>query len=121
MPRCVNGISSHVLDFDDTHAETGIHPAAPIAPAILALAEQRPVAGRDLIAALVVGVETECRIGKAVSPSHYEIGWHITGTTGVFGSAAAAGSCSASTSSRWPGRSASPRPSRSDCRRCSAP
>jgi 2-methylcitrate dehydratase PrpD len=87
----VNGISSHVLDFDDTHAETGIHPAAPIAPAILALAEQRPVTGRDLIAALVIGVETECRIGKAVSPSHYEIGWHITGTTGVFGSAAANG------------------------------
>jgi 2-methylcitrate dehydratase PrpD len=83
----VNGISSHVLDFDDTHAET----AAPIAPAILALAEQRPVTGRDLIAALVIGVETECRIGKAVSPSHYEIGWHITGTTGVFGSAAANG------------------------------
>jgi 2-methylcitrate dehydratase PrpD len=87
----VNGISSHVLDFDDTHAETGIHPAAPIAPAILALAEQQPVAGPDLIAALVVGVETECRIGKAVSPSHYEIGWHITGTAGVFGSAAANG------------------------------
>ncbi len=87
----LNGISSHVLDFDDTHAQTAIHPAAPIAPAILALAEQRPVGGRDLIAALVAGVETECRIGIAVSPSHYEIGWHITGTAGAFGSAAAAG------------------------------
>jgi 2-methylcitrate dehydratase PrpD len=87
----LNGISSHVLDFDDTHAQTAIHPAAPIAPAILALAEQRPVGGRDLIGALVAGVETECRIGIAVSPSHYEIGWHITGTAGAFGSAAAAG------------------------------
>jgi 2-methylcitrate dehydratase PrpD len=87
----VNGISSHVLDFDDTHAETGIHPAAPIIPAILALAEHRPLSGRDFIAAMVVGVETECRIGKAVSPSHYEIGWHITGTAGVFGSTAAVG------------------------------
>src|SRR5215471_10887596 len=87
----LNGISSHVLDFDDTHAPTAIHPAAPIAPAILALAEQRPVGGRELIGALVAGVETECRIGIAVSPSHYEIGWHITGTAGAFGSAAAAG------------------------------
>jgi hypothetical protein len=25
----INGISSHVLDFDDTHAETGIHPGSP--------------------------------------------------------------------------------------------
>jgi len=87
----LNGISSHVLDFDDTHAHTTVHPAAPVAPAILALAEYRPVSGRDFIAALVVGVETECRIGNAVVPAHYDRGWHITGTAGVFGSAAAAG------------------------------
>jgi 2-methylcitrate dehydratase PrpD len=87
----LNGISSHVFDFDDTHAHTAIHPAAPVAPAILALAEHRPISGRDFISALVVGIETECRIGKAVTPSHYEAGWHITGTAGVFGGAAAAG------------------------------
>jgi 2-methylcitrate dehydratase PrpD len=87
----LNGISSHVLDFDDTHAQTTIHPAAPVAPAILALAEYQQVSGRDFIEALVVGVETECRIGKAVVPAHYDSGWHITGTAGVFGSAAAAG------------------------------
>jgi len=87
----LNGISSHVLDFDDTHAQTTIHPAAPVAPAILAMAEYRPVSGRDFIEALVIGVETECRIGKAVVPAHYDHGWHITGTAGVFGSAAAAG------------------------------
>jgi len=87
----LNGISSHVFDFDDTHAETAIHPAAPVAPAILALAEHQPISGRDFINALVVGIETECRIGKAVTPSHYEAGWHITGTAGAFGSAAAAG------------------------------
>jgi 2-methylcitrate dehydratase PrpD len=87
----LNGISSHVLDFDDTHIETAIHPAAPVAPAILALAEHRSVSGRDLMAALVVGIETEFRIGLAVTPAHYRAGWHITGTTGAFGSAAAAG------------------------------
>jgi len=92
----LNGISSHVLDFDDTHAQTTIHPAAPVAPAILALAEYQQVSGRDFIEALVVGVEAECRIGKAVVPAHYDSGWHITGTAGVFGSAAAAGkNCSA--------------------------
>jgi len=87
----LNGISSHVLDFDDTHAQTTIHPAAPVAPAILALAEFRPVSGENFIEALVIGVETECRIGKAVVPAHYDRGWHITGTVGVFGGAAAAG------------------------------
>ena len=87
----LNGISSHVLDFDDTHIETAIHPAAPVAPAILALAEHRPVGGRDFMAALVIGIETEFRIGVAVTPAHYKAGWHITGTAGVFGSAAAAG------------------------------
>src|ERR1700686_3062844 len=87
----LNGISSHVLDFDDTHIETAIHPAAPVAPAILALAEHRPVSGRDFMAALVIGIETEFRIGMAVTPAHYKVGWHITGTVGVFGSAAATG------------------------------
>ena len=87
----LNGISSHVLDFDDTHIETAIHPAAPVAPAILALAERRGASGRDFMAALVIGIEIELRIGMAVTPAHYKTGWHITGTAGVFGSAAAAG------------------------------
>lgn len=85
----VNGISSHVLDYDDTHLKTIIHPAGPVASAILAVAEHRPVSGDDLLTALIVGVEVECRIGNAVYPDHYDRGWHITGTTGVFGAAAA--------------------------------
>jgi 2-methylcitrate dehydratase PrpD len=89
----INGISSHVLDFDDTHLRTVIHPAGPVAPAILALAEyhQPPLSGQAFIDALIVGVEVECRIGNAVYPAHYDRGWHITGTTGVFGAAAACG------------------------------
>ena len=87
----MNGISSHVLDFDDTHLKTVIHPAGPVASAILALAETRPVSGRDFLHALVLGAEVECRIGTAVYPAHYDRGWHITGTTGVFGAAAASG------------------------------
>ena len=87
----MNGITSHTFDFDDTHLKTVIHPAGPVASAILALAEHRPVDGPAFLHAFVLGVEVECRIGNAVYPSHYDVGWHITGTTGVFGAAAAAG------------------------------
>jgi 2-methylcitrate dehydratase PrpD len=87
----VNAASSNVLDFDDTHIPTVIHPTAPVAPALLALASLRPVSGADLLTAFVIGVEIECRLGNAVSPSHYRRGWHITATCGVFGAAAAAG------------------------------
>ena len=87
----INGVSSHIFDFDDTHLKTIIHPAGPVASAILALSEMQPVSGKDFLNALVLGVETECRIGNAVYPNHYDVGWHITGTAGVFGSAAAVG------------------------------
>lgn len=86
-----NGISSHVFDFDDTHLKTVIHPAGPVASAILALGEYRPVSGDEFIHALALGVEVACRMGNAVYPDHYDVGWHITGTTGSFGAAAAAG------------------------------
>ena len=87
-----NGISSHVFDFDDTHLKTVIHPAGPVASALLALAEYKaPIDGQTFIHALALGVEAECRIGNAVYPNHYDIGWHITGTAGVFGAAVAAG------------------------------
>ncbi len=85
----VNAISANLLDFDDTHMDTIIHPAAPVAAPVLALAEARGSSGRDVIKAFVLGVEIECRIGNAVSPGHYARGWHITSTCGVFGAAAA--------------------------------
>ncbi len=87
----INGIGSHVLDFDDTHLRTIIHPAGPVVSAILALSEHQEVTGRDFLHAIVLGIEAECRIGNAVYPAHYDLGWHITGTTGVFGAAAASG------------------------------
>lgn len=87
----MNGITSHVLDYDDTHLKTIIHPAGPVASALLALAETRQMSGEDFLTALIVGVEVECRIGNSVYPHHYDRGWHITGTAGVFGAAAAVG------------------------------
>jgi len=85
----VNAISANLLDFDDTHLETIIHPAAPVAATVLALAQARGFSGRDVLTAFILGVEVECRVGNAVSPGHYARGWHITSTCGVFGSAAA--------------------------------
>jgi 2-methylcitrate dehydratase PrpD len=85
----LNAVSVNVLDFDDTHQPTIIHPAAPVAPALLAWAERAPVAGADLLHALVLGIEVECRLGNAVTPYHYAHGWHITSTCGVVGAAAA--------------------------------
>ena len=87
----MNGITSHTFDFDDTHLKTVIHPSGPVASAILALAERKPVSGADFLHAFILGVEVECRIGNSVYPAHYDVGWHITGTAGVFGAAAAAG------------------------------
>jgi 2-methylcitrate dehydratase PrpD len=87
----LNGMSSHVFDFDDTHLRTIIHPSGPVASALFPLAEYRTVSGAELLHAFILGVEVECRIGNAVYPEHYDAGWHITGTAGVFGAAAAAG------------------------------
>jgi 2-methylcitrate dehydratase PrpD len=85
----VNAISANLLDFDDTHLDTIIHPAAPVAAPVLALAQARGFTGREVLTAFILGVEVECRIGNAVSPGHYARGWHITSTCGVFGAAAA--------------------------------
>ena len=85
----VNGITSHTFDFDDTHLKTVIHPAGPVASALLALAETSNASGRTLVDALVLGVDVECRIGNCMYPEHYHRGWHITGSTGTLGAAAA--------------------------------
>jgi 2-methylcitrate dehydratase PrpD len=84
----VNGITSHTFDFDDTHLKTIIHPAGPVASAVLALAEQRGASGRQMLDALVLGIDVSCRIGNAMYPDHYDRGWHITGSTGMLGAAA---------------------------------
>ena len=91
LAALMNGITSHTFDFDDTHLKTVIHPSGPVASAILALSEHKHWNGKDFLHAFILGVEAECRIGNSVYPQHYDVGWHITGTAGVFGAAAAAG------------------------------
>ena len=89
LAALIDGIASHVLDFDDTHPDVLVHPSGPVAAALLPLAELRASSGAELINAFAAGVEAECRVARAVMPSHYEVGWHITGTAGVIGAAAA--------------------------------
>lgn len=92
LAALINGIASHIDDYDDTHLETIIHPTGVVASALLAVAEwQGPVTGQDFITALVAGVEAECKLGLSVYPQHYDVGWHITSTTGSIGAAVAVG------------------------------
>lgn len=87
----LNGYFAHLQDYDDTHLPTILHPSAPTWPAVLAAAELTGARGRDVLAAFVLGAETACRVAMSTHPWHYDRGWHITGTAGVFGAAAGAG------------------------------
>ena len=91
----LNAACANVDDFCDTHTPTVIHPTAPVAAGLLAYAELRQTSGPDLLLALILGNEVQARIGLAISPSHYERGWHITSTCGVFGAAAGSGKLAA--------------------------
>src|SRR5580700_7926059 len=85
----VNGAIGHALDYDDVNLAMPGHPSVAILPGLLALAEARQSSGREVIAAFVAGYETACRIGLALRPGHYNLGFHATGTVGSFGAAAA--------------------------------
>ena len=87
----VNGVSADVLSFSDTHPATLMHPGGVVGCAALALAERGKVSGRDFLHALIIGYDVGCLIGLSIYPWHYNRGWHITGTAGIFGSAAASG------------------------------
>ncbi len=85
----VNGVSTDVLSFSDTHPETLIHPTGVLGPALAAMAEQFQMSGKQLLHALILGFEVASRVSLAVYPWHYDRGWHITGTAGAFGTGAA--------------------------------
>ncbi len=86
----LNAISANVLEYDDTHLPTVMHPAAPIAPALFALADRQLVSGTQLLHAFILGVEAGCRVGNALMPNHYRRGYHITASCGIFSAAAGA-------------------------------
>ncbi|KMK64854.1 MmgE/PrpD family protein [Puniceibacterium sp. IMCC21224] len=87
----LNGLSSHIHDFDDTTPSNYIHPTSPVASALFAWAAATPVSGRDFLHAFALGFDTVTRIGDATYPNHYKAGWHSTSSIGVFGAAVAIG------------------------------
>ena len=86
----IDAAAATAHDYDDTHLPTVIHATPPVAAAVLSIARSEKVSGAELLHAFVLGIETTCRMGNAVTPGHYERGWHITSTCGVFGATAAA-------------------------------
>ena len=86
----IDAAAATAHDYDDTHLPTVIHATPPVAAVVLSIARKQKVSGAELLHAFVLGVETSCRMGNAVMPGHYERGWHITSTCGVFGATAAA-------------------------------
>ena len=87
----LNGAFGHSLDFDDTHADSSLHPSAPVVPAAFAVGEMVGASGRDVLTAIVAGYEVCCRLGNALDhTSHYARGFHPTATAGTYGAAAAA-------------------------------
>ena len=85
----VNGAASHALDYDDVNIRMSGHPTVAVLPAALALGQRMRASGRDLLGALAAGYETVCLVGAMVAPGHYARGFHVTGTVGTFGAAAA--------------------------------
>lgn len=89
LAALANGASSHMVEMDDLHRESILHPATAIIPAVLALAERQKASGADLLLAIAVGYEAAIRIAVGAGPSHYRF-WHTTATCGTFGAAAGA-------------------------------
>ena len=87
----INAMAVHVEDYDDTHLPTVVHPGAPIVPTALAAAELWARSGAETVSAILAGVEVSLRVANAICPEHYDRGWHLTGTAGHVGAAAAAG------------------------------
>ncbi|MCW0235319.1 MAG: MmgE/PrpD family protein [Ferrovibrio sp.] len=81
---------THILEVDDLHRASVVHPGCVVVPAAYALARRRGLHGHAFLAAVLRGFEACCRVGMAVGPAHYRI-WHNTATCGPFGSAYAAG------------------------------
>ena len=86
----VNGAASHVVEQDDLHNSSVVHPGAVVFPGVLAVAQSIGCSGRDLLTAAVVGYEVGIRVGEFLGRSHYKI-FHTTSTAGTLAAAAAVG------------------------------
>jgi 2-methylcitrate dehydratase PrpD len=88
MAALANGVAIHVADYDDSSVPFRGHPTSVTLPPALALCEGRLKSGKDLLLAYITGVEVGGKLGKVMGWSHYEAGWHGTGTIGTIASTA---------------------------------
>jgi 2-methylcitrate dehydratase PrpD len=94
----LNGLAIHADDYDDTQLAVAhdrvygllTHPTAPVLPAVLALGERDDATGSDALLAYLIGVEVATKVAEAISPRHYNEGFHSTATCGAIGAGAAA-------------------------------
>ena len=86
----INGVTSHALDYDDTHFASLGHPSVTVFPAVLAIADREGASMADVKRAALIGAEASIRIGMWLGRSHYRTGFHVTGTAGTFGAVAGA-------------------------------
>lgn len=84
----INGASSHVVEQDDVHNGSVLHPAAVVFPAVMAAAQAEGKSGADVLLASIAGYEAGIRIGEFMGRSHYRV-FHTTGTVGTMDAAAA--------------------------------
>lgn len=89
MAALVNGTFAHVLEFDDSHVETGVHPTSPVLAAALPQAELLRLPGGQLIEAVLLGNEIACRLACVAPGMFHRHGFHPTGVFGIFGAVAA--------------------------------
>lgn len=87
-----NGVSSHVLDFDDTHTDSIVHGSAILAPLVIALAEDLNLDSKQMLAAYIIGWEVAGRVGIASKGSFHKRGFHSTAVAGIFGAVSSAAS-----------------------------
>ena len=85
-----NAAASHVVEQDDLHNSSVLHPATVVFPPALAVAQSIGAGGSELLAAVVAGYEVGVRVGEFLGRSHYRI-FHTTGTAGTLAAAAAVG------------------------------
>lgn len=87
----VNCVASSALAYDDTHLATVTHPTGPVAAALVATAEARPIGGAEFLTALAAGIEVQCRLSNLLllPPAKPNLALYITGVTGPIGAAAA--------------------------------
>jgi len=86
-----NATAMHADDFDDTYHPTRFHPTAPVLSAACAEGEMTGAPGKDVLAAVAVGTEVSLKLSHTIDKQHYQRGFHMTSTCGVFG--ATAGVC----------------------------